>query len=658
MDPIGHIPTGIAVRTILRAMKYSLKFRWELLVKATTQATSIFWILFLPLPLKLVIDYIVVRDISTVTDVNVPFFYLPLLQIIEGMEAYEVASFIGVIFLLMIVLIGAYGVDGAQRDSAVARLSEGEDVATRSENAANDMHSLVSGLFGLFESLWHVRVTHRLNHSLRSEIFNRFKAHRLTDYSDQSIGDVVFRAMYDTPAISSIIFNLWVGPLTSAVNLITTILVMYVVFREEPVVVWGAIMVGPLNFFLVLYFAKLSRKYGTLAREAGAATTAVIEEGINNTLAVQGLGSESTYQTKFRETSEFSFHRFRQLVLVGIGGSYVSFVIGVNMIYIVFYFLAHPFIQETYSPGDWILIWSYYGAISASTTYLGRLWLTLQESVAGMHRVFTILDTDVENVDEIEFGDSSSSRFQEITGGISLREVNYTYPDGTQAIRNVTFEGNLGELIAITGPTGSGKTTLSYLIPGLLVPTSGDYLVDDRKTTSDDLASLRNQVAFVFQETSIFNDTVEGNIRMGRMDASMEDIQQAALVAGAEEFISRLPEGYATNLGKSGAKLSVGQKQRLAIARALVSDKPILILDEPTAALDPQTENLLVQRLQEIREQRLVIVVAHRLSTIRAADRIYFMNEGEIAESGSHSELMNQDGMYAEFVRLQSELVA
>lgn len=649
----SSISGRVALETVGRALKYSMRYDLELAVKGMTQATSIFWILLLPLTGKAIVDFIVVRDISPPSDANVPFFFLPIVEYMLTLSVYETAFFLGVLFVSMLVLVGAYGTDGAQRSSAVARVAEGEDIATRSENAANSMHSLVSGLYGLFESLWHIRVAHRLNHTLRSDIFHRFKSHSITELSNRANGDVVYRAMYDTPAVSNIIFNLWVGPITSFVNLVTTILVMFVIFRNEPVVVWGAVAVGPLNFALMLYIAKLSRKYGTLAREAGSKATAVIEEGLANMMAVQGIGSTDIYVEKFRKASWFSFSRFRQVVLVAISGNFISFVIGANMVYIVFYYLAVPFINQEYSPGDWFVIWGYYGAISASAAWLGRLWLTLQEGIAGMHRVFTILDSDVENVDPVSVSETTDSTL-DLRESIELRDVSYAYASGRTVLRDVDFEARIGEMVAISGPTGAGKTTLAYLIPALITPTAGQLLVDDVEPTEADLVKLREQVSFVFQETSVFNDTIASNIRMGRRDASMDDVQEAARVAGAHEFINELPEGYETNLGKAGAKLSVGQKQRIAIARALVSQKPVLILDEPTAALDPRTENELVRNLRLAREGRIVIVIAHRLSTIRAADRIYVMDEGEIVESGNHESLMERDGIYARFVSLQT----
>jgi ATP-binding cassette subfamily B protein len=222
-------------------------------------------------------------------------------------------------------------------------------------------------------------------------------------------------------------------------------------------------------------------------------------------------------------------------------------------------------------------------------------------------------------------------------------------------LQGVSFAARLGQVTALVGPAGAGKTTLAYLIPRFLSPLSGRVLIDGTDIAGVTRQSLRAQIAFVFQETVLFDGTVEENIRFGKLDASEAEVHRAAQVAGADEFIQKLPDGYQTRLGRAGAKLSVGQKQRLAIARALVRDTPILILDEPTSALDPETERRFIAMLREVSRTRLVLVITHRFSTAAAAGQILFLDNGRIVEHGSPDELLSHSGgAYRRYFDLQT----
>jgi ABC-type multidrug transport system fused ATPase/permease subunit len=294
-------------------------------------------------------------------------------------------------------------------------------------------------------------------------------------------------------------------------------------------------------------------------------------------------------------------------------------------------------------------LFSYFIQILGASLDLGALWFVVQDNAAGLQRVFFLMDQPAEQ------DVPGAAALPPLREGVRIENVDFEYPDGTPGLRGVSLEVRRGQLIALAGPAGAGKTTLAYLIPRFLRPTRGRVLFDGVDAAGVTLASLRSQVAFVFQETALFDMTVEENIRIGKPDATDVEVRRAAQIAGADEFIRRLPRGYSTPLGRAGGKLSVGQKQRLAIARALVREAPVLILDEPTSALDPRTERELVAALHEAARSRIVLVIAHRLSTIRAAHQILFLERGRIVERGSHGELVSREGgAYRRFVELQT----
>ena len=392
----------------------------------------------------------------------------------------------------------------------------------------------------------------------------------------------------------------------------------------------------------------LRRRSGK-SRQAGATTTATAEEGVSQVLAVQSLGGEKRQLDHFERDSWNSFGRFRGVVVAQFAALFVSYGLGAAVYIYVLIRVSDLVIDGALSVGDFSLLFYYYVRIAFLAGDLGALWFRLQENAAGLHRVFYMMDQPGEN-------DEGNDPLPPLEERLQIEDVHYHYPDGTEALRGVSLEARIGQRIALVGPAGAGKTTLAYLIPRFIEPTSGRVCFDGRDIAGVSHKNLREQTAFVFQESALFDATIEENIRVGNPKASDAEVRQAAQIAGADEFIDRLPEGYQTPLGRGGGKLSVGQKQRLSIARALVRPSRILILDEPTSALDPETEQSLVESLREASRNRVVFIVAHRLSTIRSADQICFIDDGRIIERGSHEELMAREaGAYRGFVELQAQ---
>ncbi|MDE2987436.1 MAG: ABC transporter ATP-binding protein, partial [Chloroflexota bacterium] len=431
-------------------------------------------------------------------------------------------------------------------------------------------------------------------------------------------------------------------------GVVITLYIMFTYFGAAPEVIVLGMLALPIVFLIELPFARMARRRGQASRASGSSTTSNIEEGMSNVLAVQSLGGNEREGQRFRQASAESFKRFRTewfLVLTYRQAFSLALMLGQVLFFIV---MAGRVIDGTFTAGDYFVLTYYYFVLSATFGAWGFVYTEWQGYVAGMRRVFFLMDLPEEKTrDGVEL--------DWIKRGVEMKGVGLTYPDGRRALRNVDLEARIGEIVAFVGPTGAGKTSLAYMVPAFVQATEGTVKVDGVDLKDVAVESLRKEVSYVFQETQLFSDSILENIRYGNQGATEAQVERAARTAGAHDFIAALPDGYGTNLGTVTSKLSVGQKQRIAIARGLLRDARILILDEPTSALDPETEAYLVDALHEAAKDKLVIIIAHRLSTIANADRICFLEGGEVRESGSHEELMaTPDGRYREYVSLQA----
>ena len=634
----------------------SLRFVWphrrQIGIKLALTLLGLAIVLFLPWPLKILIDHVVMGLPVGSSPTPYPPYVSWFVDLLVGLTPLQIVWVIVGVSLLGIFLVGAFG-GGVARDNASGGLSEGLDSATQSENQANESGSRVSGLLGLFEFRYQLRITHRINHGLRMLLFGRLMAWPLTRYSDASVGDAVYRTMYDTPAISRVCYDILVMPIANLFVITTVIWTTAHSFSAVPSVIVVACLAAPMVLLSTFLMTGITRRRSLASRAAGAETTATVEEGMSNVVVVQSLGASARQRDEFAADSQQSFKRFRAYMLMTVLLAVAQAVIAVLVVFYVFFDICEAIIVGQMSPGDFGVVYAYFLQLVGNVSGLGAMWFNLQNNVAGMRRVFQVVDAPV---DADLQGDDAIER---VRRGVQVDNVSYRYPDGTEAVRDASLEGRVGEVVALVGATGAGKSTLAYLLAGFVQPWQGAVRFDgiDARTLSVDC--LRAQVAFVFQEAFLFDDSVENNVRLSAPEATHDEVVEAVRIAGALAFIEALPQGFATRLGRAGGTLSVGQKQRLAIARGLVSKAPVLVLDEPTAALDPETENALVAALEAGRRDRLLVVIAHRLSTIRRADRICFMHDGRIVETGSHEELMAlREGAYRRFVELQVGAVA
>ena len=594
---------------------------------------------------KIVADHVILGIPLVVGEVNFPPHMMPLLRMMEGLERMEIMGLIVVITLVGLFVIGTrVGGTGAIQFS-------GRDTASNAENQISSGGSSASGIWGLVEFWVDVRLTQRVVNGLRRSLFVRLIRSRMSTVDDQRIGDRIFRVLYDTPMVYTCITELTFSPFFLLVNLGLAFYQLqwtYGHLAEFSHILLCAVMF-PVTFFAAIPFSKHIRRVSQNQRAAGSATTNAMEEAMDNITAVQSLGGMEQEKQRFAKKSAHAYWRERLnlVVWVGIGVAIeiAQWPIGFYMAWLV----TNLVIEGKMTVGDFFALFYMYMAIRGHFSNIGRLWVNLQDQAAAARRVFFFLDYEVD-------GDRHDGKpdLPSVRKKISLDNVSYKYPDGREALRNINLNLDMNQIVALVGPTGSGKTSLAYLIPGFLRPTEGEVRFDRQNIDEFNIESLRSQVSYVYQEHMLLSESIRSNLLLANPQATEEEMIDALTTAGCMEFIEELPDGIDHVLGKSGDNLSVGQQQRLSIARGLVRDTRVLILDEPTAALDPQTENELIRKLRNLSDDRIVIVIAHRLSTIRRADSIVFMDEGEIKDIGDHETLMQkEDGPYRRFVALQ-----
>ena len=651
-ENIPHMGFVETLRILARSWSFVRFFKIRFAIKwVLTLISLMFPILVLPWTLQIMIDHVVLGNPidSSTGYLGFPAYLHPILDLMQDMSAWEILSWLTGSSFLLVIFFGAYS--NEQRDTSEADMQQGNDTATQQDNWTHGGFSFSGGITGYYEYKMNSRLTQSINHLIRAKLFHRIQSLPITTLEDQRIGDAIYRVMYDSPSINQIFYEIINRPTLSTILFIAAMATMMSAFPHVPEVVWCAAAIFPIYILITGPFSSAMRRVQEKSRHSGSVTTSTIEEGMDNILAVQSLGGDDKERERFGEDSKESFKRFRFTVLVEILLANAQGLGGVLILTIAFWVVVSRVIDGDLTPGNYGSLMFYFGWMAGPAISFATLWIHLQRFAPGMRRVFALMDLPVEE-------DLGHLRIDTISEDIAIKGAGLVYPDGRRALKDVSFEAKIGQIVAFVGPTGSGKTSLAYLLPRYHMATEGEVFIDGVDVRDIKIESLRSQITYVFQETQLFSLSIFDNICFGKPEASQAEVERVAKIAGIHDFIISLPEGYETKLGSTAvSKLSVGQKQRIAIARGLLRDSKILILDEPTSALDPETEQYLVNALKEASKDRLVIIIAHRLSTIANADKIIFLEDGVILEQGSPGELMsNEESHYRNYVRLQTDL--
>ena len=588
-----------------------------------------------PWPLKIVIDNVIDKHPLT----GVPG---TILTPMVGDNRTALLIAVSLFLVLTVILIGMIHGDAESLGTNVN--SGGLDQAGITANDANDGGSLWNGLFGYLESRVTIDLTQRMNQSLRTAIYERFLRSPLALYADQKIGDAVFRVMYDSASIGPVFYRGVLAPIMSVFMFVMAIIVLSIQFSNEPVIIIVAILFLPVVATGSTLFGRLIRDQSQSMRESGSNVMAAFEERVAQVQLIKAFGQESRETAVVDAASWQSFRStLRMLAIVFVMVIVLAPVCCVLIGYSLYYLMMQV-IAGRMTLGDIVLLGSYLGMLANPMGVIGGTWASIQASVAGLRRVHSVLDNLAETVSDGS-GDGLGAR----VGHLEFNGVAVGY-GATTVLSDVTMSMRSGEMVALAGPSGCGKTTLIHSIPRFIEPSAGTIAFDgiDSRAVAPD--TIRARMGFVFQNESLFSTSIEDNIRYGSDSASPADVREAAAMAGAAEFIDRLPDGYSTILGRRGARLSVGQKQRIAIARALLRRPEIMVLDEPAAPLDPASESDLLKTLAALSHDRIVIVVAHRAGTLAACDKVFFIHGKTIGAAGTHAHLLATDRDYQAYL--------
>ena len=501
------------------------------------------------------------------------------------------------------------------------------------------------GIFYYGQSYLVSFVGQRVVIDIREALFEKFQRMPLAYFDRHQTGEIMSYVTNDVQALQNALVDKLIELVTESSVLVGSIVLMFYLDWKLTLI---TLITVPLVGQAMNIFGKKLKKSGIVIQERLADINSLLQESISAVRVVKSFVRERHEIARFHRQNELNFQaEMKNVQLTSLLTPTVEFLAAITVTFIL-WIGGYEVVQGDLTAGALVAFLTYAVNLANPVKRISRIYGTVQRAMAAADRVFDVIDME-ETIHDKE----GAVPLPEIEGRVAVKDVSFSYKEGAPALSHVSLEASPGQLIAFVGPSGAGKSTIANLIPRFYEVNEGVIEIDGHDVRDVTLDSLREQIGIVPQETMLFSSSVRENIRYGRLDATDEEIEEAARAANAEEFILQLPEGYETKIGERGLNLSGGQRQRIAIARAILKNPRILILDEATSALDTESEKIVQAALDKLMVGRTSFAIAHRLSTIFNADCIYVIDGGHIVEQGTHEELLAAGGLYSTLYNIQ-----